>query len=206
MRELEGYKMTKNTGARLESEVYDAVDKLIKSNDFLVSEPNVKVRKKPKYYSKDRHALIEFDVSVEKYLADPDKIKDLHPSMIIVLECKDYNRAIPVDDIEEFHAKLQQIGADNTKGIMITRTGGFQKSALMYSKAKGITLARILPEDQIHYILYCRNRFGLYDPHRTVLQSFKALTEITYISDGECFFSSEGEGSLKELIYNILQK
>lgn len=196
--------MEKNTGVSLENEVYDAIAELIKTNEFVLSEPNVRIHKKPKYYSKDRDALIEFDVSVEKYLGHPNK--NLRPSIIVIIECKDCSRAIQVDDIEEFHAKLQQIGADNTKGIMITRTGYFQRGALNYSKSKGIALAKILPESQIKYILYDKTNFGLLDFDRIEVQSIRALTETTYVSDGDNFFSSGGENSLDELIYNILKQ
>jgi hypothetical protein len=37
-----------------------------------------------------------------------------------VFECKDYTGRVPVDDGEEFHAKLQQSGEDNTKGTFVT--------------------------------------------------------------------------------------
>lgn len=134
--------------------MYDLTVTITSKNKFMVSNPNVRIKRKPRYYSKDREAEIEFDVSVEKYLVDPDENKDIKPSIIIVIECKDYLKGIPVDDMEEFHAKLQQIGADSTKGMVITKNGFFQKSALLYAKSKGIALARIIPDTQIQYTLF----------------------------------------------------
>lgn len=143
--------LRKNTGEKLEEEVYDLIHEAINKNEFMISNPNVKIRKNPRYYSKDRGANIEFDVSVEKYLDDPDENKDIKPSIIIVIECKDYSNGIPVDDVEEFHAKLQQIGEDNTKGIIITKHGCFQRSAVAYAESKGIALARIIPDNQFFF-------------------------------------------------------
>ena len=35
--------MAKNTGIKFENEVYETVKKLVESNDFLISNPNVKI-------------------------------------------------------------------------------------------------------------------------------------------------------------------
>ncbi len=147
--------MAKNTGIKFENEVYETVKKLVESNDFLISNPNVKIYKKKPYYSKDRDSNIICDVTVEKYMGNPDEEKELVPAIIVVIECKDYSASnpIPVDDVEEFHAKLQQIGADNTKGIMITRNASFQQGALNYAKSKRIALARILPDNQVEDLM-----------------------------------------------------
>lgn len=182
----------KKTGKPFENEVFTLIKHLVKKNQFLIGEPNLKVLKRPKYYSKDREASIECDISIEKYFADYNRAKDLRPSIIVVIECKDYSGAIPVDDVEEFHAKLQQIGADNTKGIIITRNGYFQKSALTYGESKGIALARILPKEQIHFILYSG-----YGPLES---NFSALTKANYESSGRSFFSSNQASSLKDLL------
>ena len=99
------------------------------------------------YPSKDRDADIITDVSVEVFLPDRER-----PSLIWVFECKDYAGSVPVDDIEEFHAKIQQIGEDNTKGTLVT-SGALQRSALSYAQSKRIGVVRLLPTDQIIVIL-----------------------------------------------------
>ena len=199
--------MGKNTGASFEEEVFISINNLVEKNKFMVSEPNVRVCKKPRYYSKDRDAEIEFDISVEKYLGNPDEDNKLRPSIIVIIECKDYSTNIPVDDVEEFHAKLQQIGADNTKGIMITKNGNFQKSALTYADTKGIALARLLPDHQVNFVEY-RMRPILkmnYNLKKKKNINIMPLIKKGYISvnDGY-FFSSTGEDSLEELIVRFL--
>ena len=133
-----------NTGKAFENTVYQLTKRLVEEGSFLVSQPNAVVEKGKKYYSRDREAYIQTDVSIEKYFSTQDEIS---PGLIIIIECKDYKDKVTIDDVEEFHAKLQQIGADNTKGILISRDGKYQKSAINYAKAKGITLAKLDLED-----------------------------------------------------------
>lgn len=197
--------MTKNTGVKFEDKVYGIIKDLVESNDFLISTPNVKLHKKKSYYSKDRDSNIICDITVEKYIGNPDEEKELDPAIIVVIECKDYSNSIPVDDVEEFHAKLQQIGADNTKGIMITSSSVFQSGALNYARSKHIALARILPDDQIHYIMHLMLPNSTINAMSKVPNIIKALTEKNFSSDGEDFFSSTGSSSLRRMIYNLLK-
>ncbi len=211
--------MVKNTGASFEEQVYKQICEIVNNNEFMVSNPNVIIKRKPRYYSKDRDAEIEFDVSVEKYLGNPDENKNMRPSIIVVIECKDYSNSIPVDDVEEFHAKLQQIGADNTKGMMITRKGCFQKGTLNYANAKGIALARIIPPNQIIYVMYDCIRVDSYkmteeeriayekeERERIENNIRSALTEKDYISDRRDFFFSTRDYSLESLITRFCRK
>ena len=113
-------------------------------NDRLCASPrSAKIFRKKAYYSRDRQAQIVTDVSIEAFLPERER-----PSLVWIFECKDYAGSIPVDDIEEFHAKLQQIGEDNTKGTFVT-SGALQRSALAYAQAKGIGVIRLLPGEQI---------------------------------------------------------
>lgn len=194
--------MSKNTGTSFEEKVYKLISEIVKKDKFMVSFPNVRIRRKPRYYSKDRDSEIEFDVSVEKYLGNPDEKKKMRPSIIVIIECKDYSSGIPVDDVEEFHAKLQQIGADNTKGMMITENGYFQRSALTYAESKGIALARILPFDQIHFKLSCDTSLTLF-ARETRERRIRPLIEKDYISYNKIFFSLTGDYNLEALILRL---
>ena len=129
-------------GNAFEQRVHDALAEL--RNDRLCASPrSAKIFRKKAYYSRDRQAQIVTDVSIEAFLPERER-----PSLVWIFECKDYAGSIPVDDIEEFHAKLQQIGEDNTKGTFVT-SGALQRSALAYAQAKGIGVIRLLPGEQI---------------------------------------------------------
>lgn len=201
--------MPKNTGIDLENDVYKIVKNLIKSNEFLVSNPYVQVHKKKGYYSEARKSNIIFDVTVEKYLENPNTHSSLVPAIVVVIECKDYSGNISVDDVEEFHAKLQQIGADNTKGLMITRYGSFQKGAISYAMSQHIGLARVLPNDQIDYFIHTLtvSSFSSLIGGRVSTQNIvRALTESGFRSDdGESFFSTTGDSSLQSMVSVLLK-
>jgi hypothetical protein len=61
--------------------------------------------------------------------------------------------ALSVNEVEEFHAKLQQIGEDKTKGTLVI-SGAMQRSSMAYADSKGIGVIRLLPDDQIRIILH----------------------------------------------------
>ena len=73
--------------------------------------------------------MISTDISLELTLPQAET-----PAIIWVWECKNLQRKVSVDDVEEFDSKLQQIGANNTKGTLISRNG-FQTSAAELSLA-----------------------------------------------------------------------
>jgi hypothetical protein len=61
---------------------------------------------------------IKVDVSFNYQIAGAD--------LLFLVECKCYAHSVPVDDVEEFHSKIDDIGAH--KEIMVT-TVGFQEGA-----------------------------------------------------------------------------
>ena len=109
----------------------------------------------------------------------------------MVFECKDYAGSIPVDDVEEFWAKLTQIAGANVKGCMVI-TGGIQESALTFARAKGIAVIRLLPENQIYYISYFdgpKRRLGPSDPVKAALDKHvRALTIPHFAAEAREFF------------------
>ena len=100
---------TVSKGNEFEARVYRALSEELLNERLCVAPKHAKIFRKKAYYSRDRQANIVTDVSVEAYLPDRER-----PTLVWIFECKDYAGFIPVDDIEEFHAKLQQIGDDNT--------------------------------------------------------------------------------------------
>ncbi len=109
------------------------------------------------YYSRDRQASIKTDLSIE--VTRPDQ---QDPWLIWIWECKDYSGAVGVEDLEEFHAKLEQIGADKTKGTVVT-SSCFQKGAVEFARAKGIGLVRRTPDGSTIYLVEAVR--GLTDEH-----------------------------------------
>lgn len=103
------------------------------------------------YYSAARGSKIIFDISIE--VLRPGATA---PFLLWLWECKEYRHSVPVDDVEEFHAKLQQIGGVRAKGTMIT-SAKFQRGALNYAASHGIGLVRIVPSGAISHVMECRS-------------------------------------------------
>lgn len=92
---------------------------------------------------------IKIDVSFNYTIAGAD--------LLFLVECKCYNHAVPVDDVEEFHSKIDDIGAH--KGIMVT-TVGFQDGTIRTAKGRGIALALLTKEHQEGELVYVVNKIG----------------------------------------------
>jgi Restriction endonuclease len=71
--------------------------------------------------------------------------------LLCILECKHYKHRVSVADVEEFHSKLDDIGAH--KGIMLT-TVGYQEGAKKAALGRGIALALLTSESQPGEIAY----------------------------------------------------
>jgi hypothetical protein len=127
-----------NSGRDFEQLVLSSLQQCLESHKLGLVPGSCRLRRNRAYYSKQRDADIITDIAIEIYMEGATE-----PHIIWVWECKDHADPLPVRYVEEFHAKLQQIGADRTKGTMVTRNG-FQAGALAFAKSNGIGLARYL--------------------------------------------------------------
>lgn len=134
---------TVTKGRAFEEKVFTAVKAELDAGHLGLVAKSCKIYRNKSYYSRDRHSDIETDISIEVFLPGQSKW-----SILWVIECKDYKGALPVDEVEEFCAKTQQIAALNVKATLAV-TGALQRSALEYALSKGIGIVRILPTDQV---------------------------------------------------------
>jgi len=123
-------------GNLLEKNIYTLLQGEISSDRFWAKESCCKLFRRKGYYSKDRGTEIIFDVAIEIYLPGAQEF-----SAVVLVECKNYSHTVPVDDVEEFFAKVQQVGAANSKAILAS-TAPFQSGTLAFAKSKGIGLLR----------------------------------------------------------------
>lgn len=97
-------------------------------------------------------------------------------NLLFLIECKCYKHSVSVDDVEEFHSKIDDIGAH--KGIMVT-TIGFQEGAIKAAKGRGIALALLTKDRQkgeIEYIINSLTVPQLPPPHEGFWQgNFKGI-------------------------------
>ena len=102
-------------GDAYEQDVLKSVQDQLNRGNLSIDPKLCRVRHKPNYFSRDRGKDIIFDVSIEV-----SRRTAAEPYWIWIWECKNYNHTVPVNDVEEFHSKLSQVGANRTKGTMIT--------------------------------------------------------------------------------------
>lgn len=138
---------TVEKGDKLEQVIYDVFSEDIANGRFWANKDCCKIFIKKGYYSKDREKNIIFDISIEIYL--PGQV---NYSVLVLIECKNYNHKVPVDDVEEFYAKTQQISGANIKAI-IASTNSFQDGTFKYSRSKGIGLLRYFSEEKREWVL-----------------------------------------------------
>jgi hypothetical protein len=81
--------------------------------------------------------------------------------LLVLVECKHYASTVPVDDVEEFYSKLDDIGAQ--KGILVT-TVGFQAGAIKAAQGRRIALALLTADSQPGELEYVVNRVGPWMP------------------------------------------
>ena len=118
---------TSRVGNVLEKRIHDLFQAEIDADRFWAKKSNCKVFWKKGYHSKDRNTAIVFDVSIEIFLPGS---KDY--SSLVLIECKNYTHSVPVDDAEEFFAKVQQVAAANAKAV-IASTASFQSGTRSYA-------------------------------------------------------------------------
>ncbi|MFZ5637604.1 MAG: restriction endonuclease [Pseudomonadota bacterium] len=123
-------------GDAFEAEIYSFFRRMIDSGEFWAKSENCKLRKKPRYFSKDRDSDIQFDLSIEIYLPGSDQY-----SCLIIIECKNYSGSVGVQEVEELFSKIQQVAPANGKAVLVS-SNAFQRGARNFAKSKGIGLLR----------------------------------------------------------------
>jgi hypothetical protein len=135
-------------GSEFEDKMFVHLAKKLKNGELLVNPKTSKIYQKKPYFSKDRNSNIVVDISIEVEYKRKEGL-----GLLLIIECKNYGHPVPVDDLEEFYAKVQQIAGLNVKAIFVTRSS-LQKSAYEYAKARGIGVMRVLPDDQVKMVMY----------------------------------------------------
>lgn len=134
-------------GDKFETRVFAAIKRMISEGQFFCAPDACRILRKQGYYSKDRDSEIIFDISVEIYIPGRSSY-----SVLVLIECKDYGSPVPVDDAEEFFAKIDEVSGANVKGLIVS-TNSFAQGTLKYCKSKGIGLARYYDKSTLKWIL-----------------------------------------------------
>ncbi|EKB1969398.1 hypothetical protein ACJO1Z_05845 [Vibrio parahaemolyticus] len=99
---------TVRKGDELEAAIFEFFSTQIDHGQFWAHKDYCKIFTQKGYYSRDREKDIIFDVSIEIYLPGQETY-----SVLVLIECKNYNHRVPVDDIEEFYGLCCVIRPEN---------------------------------------------------------------------------------------------
>ncbi len=135
-------------GDRFEEQVFDYLSREIDEGRFYAFRSDCcRIFRKKSYYSRDREDYIIFDIAIEVFMPGFDE-----PSMLVLIECKNYSGAVPVSDIEEFGSKIRQVAGYNGKGIFAS-TSAFQKGAFNIARNGKFGLLRYFDPSEFRWEL-----------------------------------------------------
>ena len=140
-------------GDIFEKRVFDLLKELLGNDEFYLSRKHSEIFSKKGYPSERRKGDIIFDITIESYIPNAPQY-----SHLTVFECKDLNKNVSVDDIEEFESKLRQVGEHDTKGIMVS-TKGFAKRTINIAKSLKIGLLKVHSNNQLDWINFRKDKF-----------------------------------------------
>ncbi len=167
---------TTEKGNKFEDQVLSLLMKDIKSFSLSMGhESHVKVFKKKKYYSRFRKGYIEFDIAIEVYR---DKNIPNYSSLILV-ECKDYKKAVGVDQINKFLQDVRDLSEGSfTHGLkpIMAISSRLAKSAYNIALERNVGLIKISDTDGLKWVL--NRSFGKYGINQ-------ALSSESIFVDGE---------------------
>lgn len=142
-----GTESTYAKGELFEQKVFAYLSDELTAGRLLFAPEFSTIHRKKKYFSQYREGFIVFDIAIEVRLPNRDT-----PSVIVLIECKNYDSTIPIDDVEEFSAKIDQVASLNGKGIFVS-SSAFQAGALNFAKNKGMAVVRYLDEGNFKWEL-----------------------------------------------------
>jgi Zn-dependent peptidase ImmA (M78 family) len=135
-------------GDRFEEQVFEFLSREINEGRFYVFRPECcKIFRKKGYYSRDREDFIVFDISVEVFLPGFET-----PSLLVLIECKNYSGKVPVGDIEEFGSKINQVAGFNAKGIFASASA-FQSGTFNIARNRGFGVLRYFDQSEFQWEL-----------------------------------------------------
>ncbi|WP_062062833.1 restriction endonuclease [Aquimarina longa] len=120
-------------GNQFEKKSLEIIENLKEEGLFGVKD-FIQITPKAKRYSELRKAEIEFDLIIEFKPPNADR-----PMMTYFIECKNYGKRVPVEQVQKFHSDILQVSGVNAKGIIISK-GAFQKSAYNFAESTGMMI------------------------------------------------------------------
>ena len=190
-------------GDDFEETVFDNFKRELQEDHLFVSGKTAKIFRKKGYFSKHRKSNIITDISIESYLPGRKRY-----SLLIVIECKHYSKPIPVNELEEFYSKVQQIAGVNVKAIFATNAA-LQKGTFEFAKSTNIGIIRYLPFSKVEWLAYLTNSATQAEQQVVYESEYNvAFLEHEHTGNPEGFCACDENfyyGSMAAMLKNILK-
>ncbi|CAE6729726.1 hypothetical protein R75461_03631 [Paraburkholderia nemoris] len=177
-------------GDAFSDSVYSRVLDIATKGGLAVPASYCRVYREKGYPANMRKGDIHLDVSIEIWAPNAPRW-----SMLWAFECKDYARTVPVTALETFSAHLNQVAPFNRKGIMVTKSA-YSSEALEFANNSGMALVRILPDDQVEFVMFRGTPTGNGYGHSADFAD--ALADPDYTGLNQSFFASYGGSYFSE--------
>lgn len=139
-------------GDKFESKSLEIIKKVIEEEQLGHLADHLKIYQNKGYYSHLRKKNIKFDLTIEVWPPGANRYV-----LIYIIECKDYEKRVPVSKIEDFHDKICQLSGVNIKGIFITNSP-LQEGAFNIADSVGMMVIQGESSEEYKIILHKTNR------------------------------------------------
>ncbi|MFC4738577.1 ImmA/IrrE family metallo-endopeptidase [Flavobacterium ponti] len=138
---------TVKIGDDFEKKSYYIIENALNNKELGLIPEYCKVFRKKGYYSSRRKKEIVFDLSIEVTPPNADK-----PTLLYLIECKNYSSSIPVDDVALFAKYISEVHDYTIKGVFITNNK-LQSGAIEEIISHGMMLIEVDNENYniVHY-------------------------------------------------------
>ncbi|HNR21032.1 MAG TPA: ImmA/IrrE family metallo-endopeptidase [Bacteroidia bacterium] len=198
---------TVEKGNKFELQSLEIIKHAIETKQIPVVKEYAKVYTKKGYFSNSRQKEIVFDLSIEIWAPNSTNY-----SFIFFIECKNYSSSIPVNDLEEFESKVNQVSSLNRKAILVSNNN-LQESAYNFAKSKGIMYIKGECSEDYEIILHKVDRttkssddlnFANQLSHlslneRIVVEEINQIISYAFFQDSETTISNYSKDDLKKL-------
>lgn len=185
---------TREKGDSLSDHVYANALDIAKKGGLAVPASYCKVYREKGYFGNLRKKKIYLDVSIEVWAPDAPRW-----TMLWAFECKNYGRTVPVTALETFSAHLDQVAPFNRKGVMVSNSA-YSNTALEFARNSGMALVRLLPDDQVDYVMFRGlPTSGLDASDELDEDDIDALTDPDYVGLNRSFFGTIDDRAFADL-------
>jgi len=179
---------TVKKGNQFEEKSLEIIENLKENGLFGVKE-FLNIIPKAKCYSELRKGEIEFDLVIEFKPPNADR-----PMMTYFIECKNYGKRVPVEQVQKFHSDITQVSGVNAKGIIISN-GPFQKSAYNFAESTGMMVIEGESVENFKIIHYKRS-----SENKSSIPFIKELINHNLLDDGLRSMEKLIDGELLNLL------